>query len=123
MTTLGRLSKRSDFSALTQAQQFVTDYCSIRYRPTQGSVRIACVLRKKYFKNATDRNRLKRILKETYRSSGGCHRGVDLLVIFRPNCAKLRTFQQTPIFKQQWLDFYQHLDNSLEDSSACINGS
>ena len=84
-----RLLKKSDYdNVFNQANKLVTPQFIILYREnTVGHARLGLALSKKIIAKAHDRNRLKRILRETFRTH--CLPAVDIVILARNGVAKV----------------------------------
>ncbi|MDP3705019.1 MAG: ribonuclease P protein component [Legionellaceae bacterium] len=85
-----RLLTKSDYDyVFTQAQKVVTPHFIILYRDSAvGHARLGLALSKRMIAKAHDRNRLKRILREMFRTSSQLP-AVDIIVLARSGVAKV----------------------------------
>ena len=85
-----RLLKKSDYdNVFNQAKKVVTSEFIILYcENTVGHARLGLALSKKMIAKAHDRNRVKRILRETFRTR--CLPAVDIVVLARNGVAKVQ---------------------------------
>lgn len=83
-----RLLKKADYSdVFNQAKKLVTSDFIVLYREnTVGYARLGLALSKKAIAKAHDRNRLKRLLRETFRTRNLPH--VDIVVLARSGAGK-----------------------------------
>ena len=85
-----RLLKKSDYDQVfTQAKKLVTTEFIVLYRDnTEGHARLGLALSKKIIAKAHDRNRVKRLLRETFRTRQ--LPAVDIVVLARHGVAKVK---------------------------------
>lgn len=75
-----RLKSKADFSGLRRARRLVSGGLLLRYAPNGfGHARLGLAIPRRYG-NAVKRNRLKRQLREAFRTSPIRHESVDILV-------------------------------------------
>ena len=85
-----RLLKKSDYDQVfNQAKKIVTSEFIVLYRDnTEGHARLGLALSKKIIAKAHDRNRVKRLLRETFRTR---HLpAVDIVILGRHGVAKVQ---------------------------------
>ena len=80
-----RLRRAADFLALRQGSDRLSGHCfSVRYRSNgQSSARLGMAISKRVSKRAVDRNRLKRLIRESFRRVRGELPPYDLLIMAR----------------------------------------
>ena len=85
-----RLLNKSDYdNVFNQAKKIVTSEFIVLYREnTIGHARLGLALSKKMIAKAHDRNRLKRMLRETFRTR--CLPAVDIVILARSGVAKVQ---------------------------------
>jgi ribonuclease P protein component len=85
-----RLLNKSDYdNVFNQAKKMVNSEFIVLYREnTVGHARLGLALSKKMIAKAHDRNRLKRILRETFRRR--CLPAVDIVILARNGVAKVK---------------------------------
>ena len=84
-----RLLKKSDYDhVFSQASKLVTPEFTILYRDNMiGKARLGLALSKKMIAKSHDRNRIKRVLRESFRTNLRLP-AVDLIVLARPGAGK-----------------------------------
>lgn len=85
-----RLLKKSEYDhVFSQAKKIVTPEFIILYRDNiMGSARLGLALSKKMIAKAHDRNRVKRLLREAFRTNMRLP-AVDIIVLARPGTGKV----------------------------------
>ncbi|MEH6548584.1 MAG: ribonuclease P protein component [Pseudomonadales bacterium] len=72
-------------------------------RPNSGChARVGLVISKKHVKLATARNRIKRLLRESFRQRANQLPALDIIVLSRPGIAKLDNHTLTALIEKQW---------------------
>ncbi len=86
-----RLCRAGDFAALRQASGRFGGRCfSVRYRPNAlGHARLGLAISKRVSKRAVDRNRIKRLVRESFRRVRHQIPAVDLVVMAREQAVNL----------------------------------
>jgi ribonuclease P protein component len=86
-----RLRRAADFAAMRQGSGRLGGRCfSVRYRPNGlGHARLGLAISKRVSKRAVERNRIKRLLRESFRRARHQLPPVDLLVMAREQAAGL----------------------------------
>lgn len=86
-----RLRRAADFAALRHASGRFGGRCfSVRYRPNAlGHARLGLAISKRVSKRAVERNRIKRLLRESFRRVRAQLPPVDLMVMAREQAAGL----------------------------------
>lgn len=86
-----RLRRAADFAAMRQGSGRLGGRCfSVRYRPNGlGHARLGLAISKRVSKCAVERNRIKRLLRESFRRARHELPPVDLLVMAREQAAGL----------------------------------
>lgn len=51
--------------------------------------RLGIIIGKKYLRRAVDRNRVRRVIRESFRQSKEKLKGLDIIVMIRANCSSL----------------------------------
>ena len=107
-----RLRRASDFAALRQAERWQGRHFLLRWRTaSEGNARLGLAVSRKVSKRAVERNRIKRVVRESFRAEREGLPSLDILVIARTSAAdtpnpvlfadlglawrKLRTLKQT----------------------------
>lgn len=67
------------------------------------SARLGLVIAKKHIRHAVQRNRVKRLLRESFRHHQHALRGLDIVALARPGLGKLDNTQMRAVFDAQWL--------------------
>lgn len=104
-----RLLNASDFQAVFNDARFKTSHqhLLILSRPTSlaisdGPPRLGLVIAKKHIRLAVQRNRIKRILRETFRQHQHQLTGIDAVVLARRGLDQLDNAQLHALFAKQW---------------------
>jgi ribonuclease P protein component len=86
-----RLRRAADFAAMRQGSGRLGGRCfSVRYRPNGlEHARLGLAISKRVSKRAVERNRIKRLLRESFRRVRGQLPPLDLLVMARESAAGL----------------------------------
>lgn len=71
----------------------------------QGGARLGLAIAKRVARRAVDRNRIRRVARETFRRRRKSLRPVDLIVLARPPAAKADARTLKLAFEQLWLRF------------------
>ncbi len=74
-------------------------------RPTdKGHPRLGLVVGKKNVRLATRRNRVKRVVRETFRLRTDCLDSLDIVFLVRKGFDNLQPVEQTRLMEQSWRD-------------------
>ena len=73
--------------------------------------RLGLAISKKAVRRSVDRNRLKRLVRETFRNRLNQLPGVDIVVLAKPEAVNMRNHEITQILAQQWARI---ADNSIK---------
>jgi ribonuclease P protein component len=86
-----RLRRAADFAALRHATgRLSTAHFSLRWIPSAaGQCRLGLAVSRKVSKRAVARNRIKRVIRESFRAQRGGLPPIDVLVIARASAANL----------------------------------
>lgn len=87
-----RLVSKSDFQAVfaNNAGKVTRKYLLVLYKPNQRlHARLGVVIGKRFIKHAVDRNRLRRVIRESFRHHQDSLKGLDLIVMIRSECSTL----------------------------------
>ena len=97
-----RLLKKSDYDQVfTQAKKLVTTEFIVLYRDnTEGHARLGLALSKKVISKAHDRNRLKRLLRESFRTQ--MLPNVDIVVLARNGVSRVQNPEITNKLSKTW---------------------
>ncbi|MFI2811094.1 MULTISPECIES: ribonuclease P protein component [Microbulbifer] len=79
-----------------------------------GHPRLGLVVAKKHVRNATDRNRIKRIARESFRLRQHRLPAVDVVVIARPGIGDLDRPALAKLFDKQWRKLARRVQESEE---------
>lgn len=98
-----RLINKSDYDhVFNQAQKVVTPHFIMLYREnTIGFARLGLALSKRMIAKAHDRNRVKRLLRETFRVIPQLP-AIDIIVLARPGLAKIDNVVLVNKLTQAW---------------------
>lgn len=108
-----RLRRASDFAALRQAERWQGRHFLLRWRTgPEGNARLGLAVSRKVSKRAVERNRIKRVVRESFRAEREGLPALDILVIAHASAAgtpnpdlfadlglawrKLKTLKPTP---------------------------
>ncbi|MBQ0712458.1 MAG: ribonuclease P protein component [Porticoccus sp.] len=87
-------------------------------RPNQLShPRLGLVVAKKHIRHAVNRNRVKRVVRDTFRLVQHQLNSVDVVFLVRPGMDKLSPQEQTELLENTW----QRLSRKLQVDSSCVN--
>jgi ribonuclease P protein component len=97
-----RLLKKSDYDGVfAQAKKIITSEFIILYRRNSlGHARLGLALSKKMIPKAHDRNRVKRILRESFRTKQ--LPAIDVVILARPGVAKVENKIITSKLGKAW---------------------
>lgn len=108
-TKAHRLLSPSDFKAVFDDARFKASdqLLLVLSRPntavvTNGTPRLGLVIAKKHIRLSVQRNRIKRILRETFRHHQHQLQGIDAVVLARRGLDKLDNAQLHALFSKQW---------------------
>ena len=74
----------------------------LAYSNQRGYPRLGLVVAKKHLKRAVDRNRVKRVARETFRAVQSDLGGVDVVFLARKGLGELTPGEQTRLFQKSW---------------------
>ncbi|MFT3741319.1 MAG: ribonuclease P protein component [Gammaproteobacteria bacterium] len=102
-----RLFKALEFKQVwRQAKRCSTPYITIFACPNQlGYPRLGLSIAKRNIRNATDRNRLKRLARETFRHKQALLGGHDIVIVVYKGADALKATEQFDYFQQAWSRF------------------
>lgn len=67
-------------------------YLLVLYTPNQLSyARLGIIAGKQYLRHAVDRNRVRRVIRESFRHARAALKGLDLIVMIRSGCSSVDT--------------------------------
>lgn len=81
---------------------------------TRELSRLGMVVGKKNLSRAVDRNRIKRVARDTFRQSTVVGQGLDVIFLVRRGIGELSSKQQTPTLQEAW----QELSDKVSQSEA-----
>jgi ribonuclease P protein component len=83
-----RLRRAADFAALRHAERWQGRHFLLRWRTaSEGSARLGLAVSRKVSKRAVERNRIKRVVRESFRAERARMPALDVLVIARASAA------------------------------------
>lgn len=88
-----------------------------------GHPRLGLVMAKKHVRNATDRNRIKRIARETFRLRQHELPALDAVVLARPGAAELDNAALGKLFDKLWRKLARRAEQPPEDTPPRPNRS
>lgn len=108
-----RLTLAGEFKQVFQNNVRVSDDCfTLLVRRQRGSrARIGFAIAKKQIKRAVDRNRLKRLLRESFRSHQNYLPAVDIVVMVRFNILQLNNSQILTRLDKHWHKVIRKCEN------------
>jgi ribonuclease P protein component len=86
-----RLAKRHEFKTVfASPHKILYKYLLVKYQFNQKDLaRLGIIVAKRYIHRATDRNRFRRALKESFRHHQNSLKGLDIVVVMRSKCSPL----------------------------------
>ena len=112
-----RLLRPADFAALREHSQRVgTRHFTAQYRSTPAPARLGMAVSRKVSKHAVVRNRIRRLIRETFRLTRALLPNVDVLVIARTSAA----VQENPALRAELELLWQRL--IAANVTATLNG-
>lgn len=110
-----RLVRARDYSRVfSENQRFGDRYITILVRPRENgeTPRLGLAIAKKQIRRAVDRNRIKRILRESFRLNRQHLPPVDIVVMVRKPILDLDSAQILSRLQQLWNKIIKRCDNS-----------
>lgn len=101
-----RLLKAAEYTNVFSDPPFRAShqYCLILAKPNNlEHDRLGLVIAKKHIRLAVDRNRIKRLIRESFRQQSRNSMGIDAIVLARKGLGDLDNSTVTKIVNQQWL--------------------
>ncbi len=96
-----RLAKTKDVELVfMRGRPFFNPYFTVKYLKKPEGVRFTVVVSTKVSKKAVERNRMKRVLRETIRLNLGIFHPGDYAVVVKPQAAKLPNKELVEKFKE-----------------------
>jgi ribonuclease P protein component len=88
-TAAHRLLCKNDFDSVIHAENVADKYIKVFFiRNTQCNARLGIIINKKILPRAVDRNRSKRIIRETFRHHNIRYKNLDMVVMARHACTE-----------------------------------
>ncbi len=100
-----RLLKATEFQAVFDGALFKVGhphFLVLANRNTLGHPRLGLVIGKKNIRRAVKRNRVKRVVRETFRASQTTLDSLDIIFLARKGFDSLQPSQQTRIMRETW---------------------
>lgn len=112
-----RLLTRGDFDRVfAQARRSVDDCFTVLARPNGGSApRLGLAIARKHARAAVARNRIKRLVRESFRQHQQQLGSIDLVVLGRQGLAAVGNAQLTASLERHW----NRLQKQCKASSSC----
>ena len=110
-----RLLNTNDFSSVFYAPPLKSShrYFLILAKPNNlGYNRLGLVIAKKNIRLAVQRNRIKRLMRESFRHQAPNNKGIDAIVLARKGLDTLDNAIISQILNQQWLDIRKKMKNA-----------
>lgn len=116
--SLGKFCKKQRLLNTTEFQNVFSEpplrashqYCLILAKPNQlGFNRLGLVIAKKHVRLAVQRNRVKRLIRESFRHLPRHQQGIDAIVLARKGLGELDNPTISKIVNQQWLRIQKKL--------------
>lgn len=115
-----RLLNASDYQSVFNDAPFRASHqhLLILSRPNQTETpRLGLVIAKKHIRLAVQRNRIKRILRETFRQNQQQLGGIDAVVLARAGLDKLDNQQLHKLFNKQWARIIKKANKAAEPNA------
>jgi ribonuclease P protein component len=99
-----RVRKAADYQAVfAAAKRSADDFFTILYRPSESSAaRLGFAISAKRIRTAVARNRLRRLIRETFRMAQGRLAGLDVVVLAREQAARADNATVRESLRQHW---------------------
>ncbi len=106
-----RLRSQSDLqSVFKQSQKVAYQRLLALYRPNQRPLpRLGLVITKHRIKRAIDRNRIRRVIRESFRHHQEVLKGLDIIVLMRSECTPLDKKALRDNVDHLWLQLVAHI--------------
>lgn len=115
-----RLLNASDYQSVFNDAPFRASHQHLlilsRPNPTE-TPRLGLVIAKKHIRLAVQRNRIKRILRETFRQNQQQLGGIDAVVLARAGLDKLDNQQLHKLFNKQWARIIKKANKAAEPNA------
>lgn len=107
-----RLLSKQDYKTVFEQSQKVSDNCFLVlfYNKEQGRPRLGMAVAKKTARLAVQRNLLKRIIRESFRSKQNQLPKVDIVVLIRPDAIKLTKAELFKKLEKLWIKLKQKVE-------------
>lgn len=105
-----RLASKAEYKTLFDKSNKVSQRCLlILFKPNQkANARLGLVIGKRAINSAVIRNRVKRILRESFRQNQEKLKGLDIIIIARQQCDKLTKQKLREGIDQLWEKLLAH---------------
>lgn len=113
---------RAVFTAKQQVRAAHPNLLILSCRNDLGHPRLGLVIAKKHVRNASDRNRIKRIARETFRLSQHEIPALDAVVLARPGLAELDRAALAKLFNKLWRKLSRRADEAAETATPRKTG-
>lgn len=101
-----RLLSKLDYSAVFESPISIrSPFFTLLAHPTSNSwPRLGVIVAKRFLKKAVDRNRVRRLIRESFRLNQQHLAGLDIVVLLRCNCAAEPNGVLYNCLRKQWQD-------------------
>ncbi|MBP6103674.1 MAG: ribonuclease P protein component [Gammaproteobacteria bacterium] len=100
-----RLLTKADYSAVfANPISLKSSYFTMLARPHSAGARLGVIVAKRIMKHAVDRNRVRRLIRESFRHHQQALSGLDIVVLVRCNCADKPSGVLLSCLRKQWQD-------------------
>ncbi len=96
-----RLAKAKDIqNAFAKGRSFFNHFFTIKYSPALASLKFTVVVSTKVYKNAVDRNRIKRVIRESIRKNLSYFKKGNYIIMVKPKIKSVPEFEVLKSFSE-----------------------